>query len=290
MIYFSPAIAMVTNISPGDTSSSSRSTERKDLTAAASVVITVDSPSKSCSSPGHQAAATEPTSSCTTGDTSIPSTPTFAPNSESTPLKKKTNINNLRNSLTMRNNTPLPDQEQLISQTSPSPLPQQQAQQQLSPSSGGQLQSEASADATTAGTAGSGAGLSARIGVGSLSLPQVFGRSKIMSQIPSKEGGGDSTCSDYVRTSDEVSCWWSHPKIRENWRVFVAAFGLLILGTALIVMGIAVCVLPEIGFQSYVFFIAGFFCFIPGAYHVVYVYCAVKGRKGYDFYQLPLFN
>ena len=108
--------------------------------------------------------------------------------------------------------------------------------------------------------------------------------------IPSKEGGGvDSTCSEHVRAADEVSCWWAHPKIRENWRVFVAAFGLLVIGTALIVAGIVVCVLPEIGFQSFVFFIAGFFCFIPGAYHVVYVYCAVKGRKGYDFYQLPLF-
>lgn len=274
---------MVTNINPGDTSSSSScsmTTERKDQTAAA-VVITVDSPSKSCSSPDPQ----DPAASSTTGDTSIPSTPTFAPNSESTPLKKKTNVNNLRNSLTMRNNTPLPDEEQLISQ----PSPQQQHQQLQSPSSCGNPQSEASAD-TTNGTAGGGAGLSARYGVGSLSLPQVFGRSKILSQIPSKEGGGDSTCSDYVRSGDDAACWWSHPKIRENWRVFVAAFGLLILGTALIAMGIVVCVLPEIGFQSYVFFIAGFFCFIPGAYHVVYVYCAVKGRKGYDFYQLPLFN
>ena len=44
------------------------------------------------------------------------------------------------------------------------------------------------------------------------------------------------------------------------------------------------------GIQAFVFFIAGFICFIPGAYHVVYIYWAVKGKRGYDFYHLPLFN
>ncbi|KAI1293693.1 putative transmembrane protein [Halotydeus destructor] len=84
-------------------------------------------------------------------------------------------------------------------------------------------------------------------------------------------------------------CWWSHPKVKENWKVFTAAFGLLVFGTALIIMGVVVTVLPDIDFHSYVFFIAGAICFIPGAYHVVYVYFAVRGRKGYDFYQLPMF-
>jgi uncharacterized membrane protein len=106
---------------------------------------------------------------------------------------------------------------------------------------------------------------------------------------------GESICtahSDFNRSAHDTRhlCWWSHPKVRENWRVFFAAFGLLIVGTALIVMGIVVTVIPEIGFQSYVFFVAGAICFIPGAYHVVYVYNAVKGKKGYDFYQLPLFT
>jgi hypothetical protein len=52
---------------------------------------------------------------------------------------------------------------------------------------------------------------------------------------------------------------------------------------------VVIC-LPMPGIQSFVFFIAGFICFIPGAYHVVYVYWAVKGKRGYDFYHLPLFN
>ena len=124
----------------------------------------------------------------------------------------------------------------------------------------------------------------------SISLPQVLGRSEILTVTPSRREEEDSTCSAHVRAGDEVSCWWAHPKIRENWRVFLAASGLLVAGTALIIVGTVVFVLPEIGLQSYVFFIAGLFCFIPGAYHVVYVYCAIKGRKGYDFNQLPLFN
>lgn len=97
--------------------------------------------------------------------------------------------------------------------------------------------------------------------------------------------------SDLLRTGHEdVVCWWTHPKVRENWRVFVAAFGLLVLGSALIVIGVVICFLPDIGSQSYVFFVSGTLCFVPGAYHVVYVYRAIKGQKGYDLYQLPLFD
>lgn len=44
------------------------------------------------------------------------------------------------------------------------------------------------------------------------------------------------------------------------------------------------------GLQGLVFFIAGFICFVPGAYHIVYIYFAVKGKRGYYFYHLPLFN
>jgi hypothetical protein len=85
-------------------------------------------------------------------------------------------------------------------------------------------------------------------------------------------------------------CFWKHPKVRENWRVFLTAFGLLVVGSALIVLGVLASVFPEFGFQSYVFLISGLLCFIPGAYHVVYVYCAVSGRKGYDLYRLPYYN
>ncbi|CAN8016735.1 hypothetical protein HPB47_008888 [Ixodes persulcatus] len=85
-------------------------------------------------------------------------------------------------------------------------------------------------------------------------------------------------------------CWWKHPKVRDNWRVMLAALGLLVVGLGLLVTGIVVQVLPQIGVQGLVFFIAGAICLIPGAYHLVYAYCAVKGKRGYDFYNLPLFH
>lgn len=40
-----------------------------------------------------------------------------------------------------------------------------------------------------------------------------------------------------------------------------------------------------------VFFIVGVICFIPGAYHVVYIWLAARGGfRGFDFYNLPLFT
>lgn len=117
--------------------------------------------------------------------------------------------------------------------------------------------------------------------------------------------------------------WWHHPKVRENWKMVLAAFCLLLIGlgmfgkhhfyytqvvsvsenpgsdfkillsiafVGLAVAGVVIVSLPINGLQGAVFFIAGVICFIPGAYHVIYIYCAVKGKRGYDFYHLPLFN
>lgn len=138
-----------------------------------------------------------------------------------------------------------------------------------------------------------GAGLSPRI-TSSLAIPSIIGRSKGMSEGNHSGRDIESVCTAQsdLRSEkvDADACWWSHPKVKENWRVFVAAFGLLITGSTLIVLGIVGAALPELGLQSYVFFIGGLLCFIPGVYHVVFVYCAVKGRSGYDFYQLPLFH
>ncbi|XP_071447977.1 transmembrane protein 134 [Hetaerina americana] len=94
----------------------------------------------------------------------------------------------------------------------------------------------------------------------------------------------------YTGMFDPSKSCWHHPKIRENWKMVLAAFVLLIIGIGLLVTGVVVVCLPLTGIQGFVFFIAGFICFIPGAYHVVYIYLAVKGRRGYDFYHLPLFN
>lgn len=83
---------------------------------------------------------------------------------------------------------------------------------------------------------------------------------------------------------------WRHPKVRENWRTVLAAFVLLIIGTGLVIMGIYAMAEPQSGSQGAVFLVAGLICFIPGAYHVVYICLAARGYRGFDFYHLPLFT
>ncbi|XP_050025093.1 transmembrane protein 134 isoform X2 [Dermacentor andersoni] len=115
-------------------------------------------------------------------------------------------------------------------------------------------------------------------------------RLKLPEENLSKDSDSLIQCDQSFQKYDARDGWWTHPKVRENWRVMLAAFGLLLAGLGLIATGIVVQILPRVGVQGLVFFIAGAICFIPGAYHVVYVYCAVKGYRGYDFYNLPLFN
>jgi len=89
---------------------------------------------------------------------------------------------------------------------------------------------------------------------------------------------------------DPTMPWWKHPKVRENWKMVLAALALFFIGLGLSVAGMVIMFLPINGLQGIVFFIAGIICFIPGAYHVVYIYFAVKGKRGFDFSFLPLFN
>lgn len=85
--------------------------------------------------------------------------------------------------------------------------------------------------------------------------------------------------------------WWKHPKIKENWKMVFASVLLVFVGSGLIVTGIVAYALPSLaGIQGFVFFIAGTICVLPGAYHLVYIYLAVKGKRGFDFHHLPLFN
>lgn len=117
--------------------------------------------------------------------------------------------------------------------------------------------------------------------------------------------GGYASEYDY----DPSQPCWKHPKIKENWKMVLAATALLVIGickfalvfilfsflinlnfcfSGLFTIGIILTTMS--GVQGIVFFIAGFICFVPGAYHVVYIYFAVKGKRGYYFYHLPLFN
>ncbi|KAL5292283.1 TMEM134 family protein [Megaselia abdita] len=103
----------------------------------------------------------------------------------------------------------------------------------------------------------------------------------------------DSLIQEYGNISSEdettTSCW-RHPKVRENWRTVLAAVTLLLVGIFLVVMGAFAVADPANNSQGVVFFVAGFICFIPGAYHVVYIWLAAKGYRGFDFYHLPLFT
>lgn len=96
-------------------------------------------------------------------------------------------------------------------------------------------------------------------------------------------------CYDGSVTDVSQSCL-RHPKVRENWRMVLAAATLLIVGVGLLVTGALAFAEPESGLQGAVFILAGFICFVPGAYHVVYIYLAAKGRRGYHFHNLPLFT
>ncbi|KAG7177421.1 transmembrane protein 134-like isoform X1 [Homarus americanus] len=127
------------------------------------------------------------------------------------------------------------------------------------------------------------AGVGAASGVkGLLTIPDVDAISRDSdSLIP-----GDSSSS----FSESPRWWFLHPKVREKWRIVAGAFTLLIMGIILLITGIVVEAVPLESLSGPVFIIAGLICFIPGAYHVVYVLLAVWGRRGYDFYNLPLFN
>lgn len=95
----------------------------------------------------------------------------------------------------------------------------------------------------------------------------------------------DGSTQEYINRS----CF-THPKVKENWRMVLAATLLLFIGTGLIVIGALALIDSNAGLQGAVFVLTGFICFLPGAYHVVYIYMAAKGKRGYHFHNLPLFS
>ncbi|CAK1552389.1 unnamed protein product [Leptosia nina] len=99
----------------------------------------------------------------------------------------------------------------------------------------------------------------------------------------------DSLIHEYVVASQSQYCW-NHPKVRENWKTVFAAVILLLVGIGLLGMCAFAITDPQNGLQGAVFFVAGMICFVPGAYHVIYIWLAARGQRGYDFYHLPLFT
>ncbi|KAM6160047.1 transmembrane protein 134 isoform 5-T5 [Erethizon dorsatum] len=58
----------------------------------------------------------------------------------------------------------------------------------------------------------------------------------------------------------------------------------------LILVGVGLEVAPSPGVSSAIFFVPGFLLLIPGVYHVIFIYCAVKGHRGFQFFYLPYFE
>ncbi|XP_035225668.1 uncharacterized protein LOC118198162 isoform X2 [Stegodyphus dumicola] len=75
-----------------------------------------------------------------------------------------------------------------------------------------------------------------------------FGKLKLTGDSFSKDSDslihGDSI---HAEKFDSKAIWWKHPKVRENWKVMCAAFGLLIIGIGLLITGIIVLIMPEMG-------------------------------------------
>ncbi|XP_077379355.1 transmembrane protein 134 [Festucalex cinctus] len=99
-----------------------------------------------------------------------------------------------------------------------------------------------------------------------------------------------STLSSVTQLSARCCGWVSHPLVKKNRRVVLASFLLLFTGVALIFTGIVIQLNPNAGVSSAIFFVPGFLLFIPGVYHVIYISCAVRGRRGFKLFYLPYFE
>ncbi|XP_051001756.1 transmembrane protein 134 isoform X1 [Acomys russatus] len=137
-----------------------------------------------------------------------------------------------------------------------------------------------------------------------------------------------STISSSTQRSYNACCSWTqHPLIQKNRRVVLASFLLLLLGlgdislggkyqslagsrtcktlpsppsvlpppqphvcAVLILVGVGLEVAPSPGVSSAIFFVPGVLLLVPGVYHVIFIYCAVKGHRGFQFFYLPYFE
>ncbi|XP_076971652.1 transmembrane protein 134 isoform X1 [Tamandua tetradactyla] len=141
--------------------------------------------------------------------------------------------------------------------------------------------------------------LQSRMGVsapGALSLAPPPLRGHLSSRDPGRTSVRSSqwsfsTISNTTQRSYNACCSWTqHPLIQKNRRVVLASFLLLLLGLVLILVGVGLEVAPSPGVSSAIFFVPGFLVLVPGAYHVIFIYCAVKGHRGFQFFYLPYFE
>ena len=67
-------------------------------------------------------------------------------------------------------------------------------------------------------------------------------------------------------------------QVKENWKLVLASFMLVLVGMGLIGAGICVSVIPVPNVEQIVFYVAGAICFIPG---IVQAVCAQYVPGGY---------
>ncbi|XP_065792654.1 transmembrane protein 134 isoform X1 [Muntiacus reevesi] len=134
--------------------------------------------------------------------------------------------------------------------------------------------------------------------------------------IRSSQWSFSSISSSTQRSYNACCSWTQHPLIQKNHRVVLASFLLLLLGLGatprsrqksllsptlprtcsentelvLILTGVGLEVAPSPDVSSAIFFVPGFLLLVPGVYHVIFIYCAVKGHRGFQFFYLPYFE
>uniref|UniRef100_A0A8C2RN70 Transmembrane protein 134 n=1 Tax=Capra hircus TaxID=9925 RepID=A0A8C2RN70_CAPHI len=109
--------------------------------------------------------------------------------------------------------------------------------------------------------------------------------------IRSSQWSFSSISSSTQRSYNACCSWTQHPLIQKNHRVVLASFLLLLLGLVLILTGVGLEVAPSPGCGR-----AGQWAGPatdrprPAVYHVIFIYCAVKGHRGFQFFYLPYFE
>ncbi|XP_063814600.1 transmembrane protein 134 [Pseudophryne corroboree] len=100
-----------------------------------------------------------------------------------------------------------------------------------------------------------------------------------------------STISNSTQLSNQQCfSWIRHPLVQKNKKVVLSSFLLLLLGLVFVFVGVGLQVSPSPAVSSAIFFVPGLLLLIPGVYHVIFIYCAVKGKHGFQFFYLPYFD
>nr|CAD2204982.1 unnamed protein product [Meloidogyne enterolobii] len=77
----------------------------------------------------------------------------------------------------------------------------------------------------------------------------------------------------------------------ENLKLLLGSLALAVFGTALIIFSFCITFLPnDMDIHGWIFLVVGILFAIPGFYHLIYICCALCGRPGYSFDQLPTLN